>query len=69
MAWSSAIFNRSRILSIFSFERVGDKDIARSLYAFARGQNIYLLHAFVKKTDKTPAAAIKTAHTRLKEFK
>ncbi|WP_235201003.1 MULTISPECIES: type II toxin-antitoxin system RelE/ParE family toxin [Photorhabdus] len=28
-----------------------------------------MLHAFVKKTDKTPAAAIKTAHTRLKEFK
>ncbi|NHB61371.1 type II toxin-antitoxin system RelE/ParE family toxin [Photorhabdus sp. RW14-46] len=45
------------------------KDIARSLYAYARGQNIYLLHAFVKKTEKTPAAAIKTAHARLKEFK
>ncbi|WP_338090961.1 type II toxin-antitoxin system RelE/ParE family toxin [Photorhabdus aegyptia] len=43
--------------------------MVRSLYAFARGQNIYLLHAFVKKTEKTPAAAIKTDHTRLKEFK
>nr|WP_254921270.1 type II toxin-antitoxin system RelE/ParE family toxin [Photorhabdus luminescens] len=28
-----------------------------------------MLHAFVKKTEKTPAAAIKTAHMRLKEFK
>ncbi|TNH41808.1 type II toxin-antitoxin system RelE/ParE family toxin [Photorhabdus luminescens] len=60
----------SRVIGGGIFElRVGDKDIARSLYAFARGQNIYLLHAFVKKTEKTPAAAIKTAHMRLKEFK
>lgn len=48
--------------------RVGDKDIARTVYAFASGKHIYILHAFVKKTQKTPAAAIETARNRLKEF-
>lgn len=49
--------------------RVGGKDIARCLYAFAIGQKIYLLHAFVKKTQQTPIAAIYMARQRLKELK
>ncbi|MFU2220646.1 type II toxin-antitoxin system RelE/ParE family toxin, partial [Proteus mirabilis] len=48
--------------------RVGDKNIARTLYAYATGNEIYLLHAFVKKTQKTPVQAIEIARTRLKEM-
>ena len=48
--------------------RVGGADIARALYCYAKGQHIYLLHAFVKKTQKTPAQAIKLARQRLEDF-
>ena len=59
----------SKVIGGGLFElRVGDKDIARTLYAFASGKNIYLLHAFIKKTQKTPAAALEIARNRLKEL-
>ncbi|WP_058914440.1 type II toxin-antitoxin system RelE/ParE family toxin [Entomohabitans teleogrylli] len=59
----------SKPLGTGMFElRVGDKNIARTLYAYSIGQNIYLLHAFVKKTPKTPAGAIEIARKRLQEM-
>ncbi|MFP2514965.1 type II toxin-antitoxin system RelE/ParE family toxin [Buttiauxella agrestis] len=59
----------SRVLGNGLFElRVGDKDIARAVYAFSYGQTIYILHAFTKKTLKTPVNAIEIARIRLKEF-
>ena len=59
----------SRVIGGGLFElRVGDKNIARTLYAYAVGHEIYLLHAFVKKTPKTPPGAIEIARTRLKEM-
>ncbi|MDW8845196.1 type II toxin-antitoxin system RelE/ParE family toxin [Erwinia sp. MMLR14_017] len=48
--------------------RVGGTVIARSLYCYVKDQNIYLLHAFIKKTEKTPANAIKLARQRLEDF-
>ncbi|HAU9653402.1 TPA: type II toxin-antitoxin system RelE/ParE family toxin, partial [Escherichia coli] len=39
----------SRVIGGGLFElRVGDKNIARTLYAYATGNEIYLLHSFVK---------------------
>lgn len=59
----------SRVIGGGIFElRVGDKNIARTLYAYAAGHNIYLLHSFIKKTEKTPSAAIELARKRLKEM-
>ncbi|WP_225376629.1 type II toxin-antitoxin system RelE/ParE family toxin [Klebsiella pneumoniae] len=59
----------SRVIGAGLFElRVGDKNIARTLYAYAVGHEIYLLHAFVKKRQKTPAGAIEIARKRLKEM-
>ena len=59
----------SRVIGNGLFElRVGDKDIARTVYAFSHGQTIFILHAFTKKTAKTPAGAIEIARLRLKEF-
>ncbi|MDE9519857.1 type II toxin-antitoxin system RelE/ParE family toxin [Xenorhabdus bovienii] len=47
---------------------VGDKNIARTLYEFGIGQKIYLLHAFVKKTQKTPSGSIEIARKRLQDM-
>lgn len=59
----------SKVIGGGLFElRVGGADIARTLYCYAKGQNVYLLHAFVKKTQTTPAKAIKLARQRLEDF-
>jgi len=47
---------------------VGGENIARTLYCYEKGQKIYLLHAFVKKTRTTPPRAIKLARQRLGDF-
>jgi len=41
--------------------------IARAIYITAKGQRIIVLHAFVKKTQKTPRAALEVARQRQKE--
>lgn len=59
----------SKVIGKGLFElRVGGANIARTLYAYADGETIYLLHAFVKKTQETPARAIKLARQRLEDF-
>jgi len=40
--------------------------IARAIYMTAKGRRIVMLHTFVKKTRKTPKAAMKTARQRMK---
>jgi len=47
----------------------GPSGIARAIYIAATGQRIVVLHAFVKKTRKTPRAAIALAAKRAKEVK
>jgi phage-related protein len=41
--------------------------IARAIYITATGRRIVVLHAFVKKSQKTPRSAIETALRRKKE--
>lgn len=43
--------------------------ILRILYVFAKGQVIILLHAFVKKQQKTPTSELEMARKRLKYLK
>lgn len=45
----------------------GGEGIARALYVTASGRRVVILHAFVKKSDKTPKRALDTARQRLKE--
>lgn len=45
----------------------GRDGIARAVYVTASGRRVVVLHAFVKKTQKTPRAAIETAKKRMKE--
>jgi len=41
--------------------------IARAIYITTKGQRIIVLHAFVKKTQKTPRAALEVARQRQEE--
>jgi len=41
--------------------------IARAIYVTVKDQRIVVLHAFVKKTQKTPRAALELARQRMKE--
>jgi phage-related protein len=45
----------------------GKDGIARAIYIAATGQRSVVLHAFLKKTAKTPQSAIQTALQRTKE--
>jgi phage-related protein len=47
----------------------GRSGIARAIYVTATGQRIVVLHAFVKKTQKTPRSAIEMALKRAEEVK
>jgi phage-related protein len=41
--------------------------IARGLYVTVTGRRVVVLHVFVKKTQKTPRAALETARQRMKQ--
>ena len=47
----------------------GRDGIARAIYLTAAGRRIVILHAFMKKTQKTPPQAIRLALQRAKELK
>ena len=49
--------------------RINGRDgIARAIYVTAKGGRIVIVHAFRKKTRKTPQAAIRTALSRMQEL-
>lgn len=45
----------------------GRDGIARAVYVAATGRRLVVVHAFVKKTQKTPRSALETARTRAEE--
>jgi phage-related protein len=45
----------------------GRDGIARAIYVVATGQRAVVVHAFVKKTQKTPSNALEVARNRAKE--
>lgn len=47
----------------------GAEGIARVMYCTLVGRRIVMLHSFIKKTDKIPAADMALARKRLKEIK
>jgi phage-related protein len=46
----------------------GRDGISRAIYVTATGQRVVVLRAFVKKTQKTPAAELEIARRRAREF-
>ena len=48
--------------------RVSGRDgIARGIYVLVTDKRVVIVHAFIKKTQKTPARALRLARTRAKE--
>jgi phage-related protein len=45
----------------------GRDGIARAIYVTARGERVVVLHAFTKKSQKTPRSALEIARTRARE--
>ncbi len=54
---------------LFEIRAKGREGIGRSFFAIEIGQEIVILHSFVKKTQKTPRKELDKARKRLKELK
>lgn len=53
---------------LFELRAKSSEGIARGFYCFQKGKKIYVLHAFVKKTQKLPKQEIELALKRKKEI-
>ena len=53
---------------LWEMRMTGRAGIARAICVTAKERRVVVLHAFRKKTRKTPRAAIRTALSRLQEF-
>jgi phage-related protein len=54
---------------LFELRLKAGEGIARVFYCTMVGNNIMMLHQFIKKTDKAPPREIDTARRRMKEVK
>ncbi len=45
----------------------GKHGVARAIYVTAKGERVVVVHAFVKKTQKTPQGALEVARQRARE--
>lgn len=54
---------------LFELRLKGAEGIARVFFCAMAGQEIVMLHSFIKKTQKTPEKELKIAKQRLKELK
>ncbi|MEZ8107388.1 type II toxin-antitoxin system RelE/ParE family toxin [Vibrio cortegadensis] len=54
---------------LFEIRAKAQEGIGRGLFCYLDGKNIKVLHAFVKKSQKTPKKDIKLAKDRMKEVK
>jgi phage-related protein len=52
---------------LWEMRLTGKDGIARAVYIAATGQRLVILHVFIKKTQKTPKAALETALRRAEE--
>lgn len=54
---------------LFELRAKGASGIGRAFYCFLHGKRISILHAFIKKTQQTPASELKLARQRQKVVK
>ncbi len=52
---------------LFEIRARGREGIGCSLYCMVKGQEIIILHSFIKKTQKTPRKELELAKRRMKE--
>jgi len=54
---------------LFEIRAKGKEGIGRSLFSTIKGQEILILHSFIKKSQKIPKKEIDLARKRMKEVK
>lgn len=52
---------------LFEIRAKAKEGIGRGLFCYLEGESIQVLHAFVKKSQKTPKKDLDTARSRMKE--
>jgi phage-related protein len=52
---------------LFEIRAKAQEGIGRGLFCYLKGKHIYVLHAFVKKSQKTPKNELELARERQKE--
>lgn len=52
---------------LFEIRAKAKEGIGRSLFCYVKGQRIIILHAFVKKSQKTPRQVLELARIRQRE--
>ena len=62
-------FTRSIGDGLFEIRAKGKEGIGRALFCTVVGNKIIILHAFIKKSQKTPHKELKIARQRLKEVR
>jgi len=53
---------------LFEIRAKGKEGIGRALFCAVKGQEIVILHSFIKKTQRTPKKELEKARRRLKEI-
>ena len=53
---------------LFEIRAKGKEGIGRAFFCTVKGQEIVILHSFVKKTQRTPKKELEKARRRLKEI-
>ncbi len=54
---------------LFELRPRGKSGIGRAFYCFLVGQRVVVLHAFIKKSQRTPEHELKLARKRMKEIR
>lgn len=57
------------IKDLFELRTKAEEGISRCFYCFEKNKTIYIIHAFIKKDDKTSPKDIEMGKERLKELK
>lgn len=52
---------------LFEIRAKAKEGIGRALFCYMKGEHVYILHAFVKKTQKTPKRELDLTIARMKE--
>ena len=53
---------------LFEIRAKGKEGIGRAFFCTVKGQEIVILHSFIKKTQRTPKKELEKARRRLKEI-
>ena len=56
-----------KVHKLWEIRMKGKSGIGRAIYVTSKAKKIYILHAFIKKSQKTPTDALKKAINRMSE--